>query len=56
MIVDLFRTKMSLRKKEVDDSCESKLGEKPPTTVYAKVMKELAYSSGGQWLLSLIHI
>jgi hypothetical protein len=50
VVVDLFRGKSSLRKKEVDDACDRRLGEKPPGATYSRIMKEIAYSSGGQWI------
>lgn len=51
VVVEMFRTRTSLRKKEVDEACQQQLQEKPPTSIYARIMKELAYSSGGQWII-----
>jgi hypothetical protein len=50
VVVDMYRAKPAVRKKDVDDTCESRLGEKPPTLIYGKIMKELGYVAGGQWI------
>jgi hypothetical protein len=46
----MYRHKPAVRKKDVDDTCEARLGEKPPTLIYSKIMKELGYVGGGQWI------
>lgn len=49
--MDLFRGRVSLRKKDIEDGCQLRLNEKPPQTTYKKIMNELSYSNGGQWII-----
>ena len=50
VVIGIFKTKLSTKKKDVLDATKAALGEEIPAAVYQKVMKELAYSKGTTWI------
>ncbi|KAI9364915.1 Sin-like protein conserved region-domain-containing protein [Zopfochytrium polystomum] len=48
--LELFQTKTTVKKADVNNACKEALGKQPPQNVYAKIMKELAISSGPSWV------
>ncbi|KAJ3014092.1 UNVERIFIED_CONTAM: hypothetical protein HDU68_000436 [Siphonaria sp. JEL0065] len=50
-VVELFHNKTSLKKGEITAACQTATGKNITQSTYAKIMKELATSSGPSWEL-----
>ncbi|KAJ3241868.1 hypothetical protein HDU81_009730 [Chytriomyces hyalinus] len=48
-VVNLFMTKNTVRKVDITAACQTATGKNVPQSMYIKIMKELAVSSGPTW-------
>jgi hypothetical protein len=50
VVLDLFKKQISVKKGEVKEACMDKLKEEIMQSTYVKILRELSYCKGNQWI------